>query len=414
MAPFPMRILHIISQRPDSTGSGYYLQNILRLTSLAGHQNYLVAGAPAGGFPRIDWLGGESIRFVSFAGGDLDFALPGMSDVMPYESSAFGDLADDDLAAYEKAFAVAIAQAAQTFRPDVIHSHHLWIVTAIARRVLPDIPIVTSCHSTDLRQFMKCAHLRSRVLADCRKVERVLALGREQVGRIRALYGIPEDRIDLVGGGYDQDLFYWHTKGTPPPVHLLYAGKLSFAKGVDWLLRTCRSLSHLPIHLHLAGSGAGDEAGKCLDLAGQTGIQVTLHGPMRQQELASLMRSCHVFILPSFYEGLPLVLIEALASGCRIVTTDLAGCRELLGQGSADLVELIALPALQTVDQPYMEDMERLEARLAQAVVRMVDRVMRAPSPDCAEIAGLTAAFGWKSVFKRVLQSYARAMAAEA
>ena len=329
---------------------------------------------------------------------------------MPYTSSVFRDLSCHDLDAYEKVFADNIQGAASAFRPDVIHSHHLWIATAVARRVLPAIPMVTSCHSTDLRQFTQCPHLRTRVLDSCRQVERVLALSHDQSEKIGKLYGINGSRIDIVGGGYDERLFNWRPKSLPPPVHLLYAGKLSFAKGVDWLLRTCRRLSDLPLHVHLAGSGVGFEAEECLALAQGAGIKVTVHGGLGQRELSSLMQSCHIFVLPSFYEGLPLVLLEALASGCRIITTDLPGCRELLAKGSPDLVEFVRLPGLRTVDRPYGEDREGLELELALVIGRTVERVMGSPSPDQDEVAGITASSGWQGVFQKVLTSYRKAI----
>jgi glycosyltransferase involved in cell wall biosynthesis len=408
--PEALKILHIISQRPESTGSGVYLQNIIRQAAHAGHQNYLIAGVSKGNLPDLDCIEKERFGFIGFEGADLNFAIPGMSDVMPYPSSIFGSLSTDDLDAYEKVFAEKISSAAGKFSPDIIHSHHLWIATAVARRVLPEIPMVTSCHSTDLRQFINCRPLRQRVLTGCQKIERVLALSRDQNERIRKLYGIPESRIDIVGGGYDQNLFIWSRKAAPPPVHLLYAGKLSFAKGVDWLLRTCRRLSDLPLHLHLAGSGAGDEAKDCLELAAHSGVEVTVHGRITQEELASLMRFCHIFILPSFFEGLPLVLLEALASGCRIITTDLPGCRELLGKASKDLVLFINLPKMQEIDRPFPEDRDRLEEELAVGVKRMVGRVLEAPTPAHDEVEPITSNSGWQAVFQRIMISYEKAV----
>ena len=50
---------------------------------------------------------------------------------------------------------------------------------------------------------------------------------------------------------------------------------------------------------------------------------VTMHGQLDQPALADLMRRCAVCVLPSFYEGVPLVLVEAAACGCRLVSTDL-------------------------------------------------------------------------------------------
>jgi glycosyltransferase involved in cell wall biosynthesis len=408
--PNSLRILHIISQRPESTGSGVYLQNMIRQAAQAGHQNYLIAGVSKDSIPDLDCIDREQCGFIGFEGADLDFAIPGMSDVMPYPSSIFGNLSSDDLAAYEQVFAKKIKHSAEIFSPDIVHSHHLWIATAVARRVLPDIPMVTSCHSTDLRQFINCPHLRERVLTDCRKVERVLALSRDQGERIEELYGISGNRIDIVGGGYDQDLFTWGRKELPPPVHLLYAGKLSFAKGVDWLLRACRLLADLPLHVHLAGSGAGDEAKDCLTLAARSGLEVTVHGRITQKELASLMRSCHIFVLPSFYEGLPLVLLEALASGCRVVATDLPGCRELLGEGSHDLVTFINLPKMQGIDRPFPKDWNRLEAELATGIRRMTERVLAAPGPAHEEVGRITSNAGWAAVFRRVEDSYRRAI----
>lgn len=401
-----MKILHIISQHPESTGSGFYLQNIMRQAAEAGHRNGLVAGITGNRFPNLNGMALQHSAYVSFGGSDLDFTIPGMSDVMPYASSRFSKLSGTRLSAYERAFADKILHLAEQFRPDVVHSHHLWLVTAVARRVLPSIPMVTSCHSTDLRQFVQCPHLQKNVLKDCRKVDRVLALSGDQAIRIQELYGIDERRVDCIGGGYDDALFTLNSKQPPPPIHLLYAGKLSFAKGVDWLLRTISGLQETDLHLHLAGSGSGREAEHCLALAGQSTVAMTVHGRMSQPELAALMGRCHVFILPSFYEGLPLVLLEALASGCRVITTDLPGCRELLETAGPDLVEMVELPKMQSIDRPYPGDQGMLDARLGKAVSRMAERVRKKPSPNPESIGEITRVSRWDSIFQKVQRAY--------
>lgn len=405
-----MNILHILSQHPESTGSGFYLQNMISQAAAAGHCNALVAGVTAGRLPNLDPLGLAASRYVSFDGGDLDFTIPGMSDVMPYDSSRFSELSADQVAAYEEAFAATITRAAADFAPDIIHSHHLWLVTAVARRVLATTPLVTSCHSTDLRQFILCPHLRDRVLTACRGVDRVLALSRDQAVRVRSLYGIKSCRIDIIGGGFDDALFTWSGQKPPPPVHLLYAGKLSYAKGVDWLLRTCLGLQDPNLHLHLAGSGAGEEGEHCLALAKHSGSGVSVHGRLGQRQLAALMRRCHIFILPSFYEGLPLVLLEALACGCRIVTTDLPGCRELLATAGSELVEMVRLPPMREVDQPNPENLNLLDYRLGMAISRMAARVRSSSEPDREAIRDITASSGWQAVFQRVQASYQQAV----
>ena len=407
-----MKILHIISQHPESTGSGFYLQNIIRRAAAAGHQNFLIAGISNNRIPQLDCIDNDQrlCRFVNFEGDDLDFTIPGMSDVMPYPSSRFGELTESQLNRYEHVFAETIRDAVALFSPDIIHSHHLWLVSSVARRIITDIPMVTSCHSTDLRQFVQCPHLRKRVLSHCLDIDRVLSLSHDQQKNINNLYGITNDHIDIVGGGYDENLFTLKKKDKPDPVQLLYGGKLSFAKGVDWLLRTFLDLKDERIHLHLAGSGAGEEASKCLELAKDAGAAITVHGQISQAELAQLMGRSHIFILPSFFEGLPLVLLEALASGCRIITTDLPGCRELLKGANSDLVEFIKLPAMKGIDSPDPAALDELQKELAASIISMAARVRRAPSPSPEEIHRITSIFSWNSVFQRIFSAYEKAI----
>jgi glycosyltransferase involved in cell wall biosynthesis len=405
-----MKILHIISQHPESTGSGFYLQNIIRQAAAAGHQNFLIAGISGNRLPELDCIDKKLCRFVNFEVDNLNFAIPGMSDVMPYPSSRFSALTEKQLNLYEQAFAETILHAVTLFSPDIIHSHHLWLVSSVTRRILTDIPMVTSCHSTDLRQFVQCPHLRKRVLPHCLDIDRVLSLSHDQQKNIHNLYEITKDRIDIVGGGYDQNLFTLQKKDSPEPIQLLYGGKLSFAKGVDLLLRTFLDLKEQRIHLHLAGSGVGDEARKCLELAKKAGAAITVHGRISQQDLAQLMGKCHIFILPSFFEGLPLVLLEALASGCRIITTDLPGCHELLKGANSDLVEFIKLPPMKHIDSPNPEDLDELQQRLAGAITSMAARVRRSPSPSVEEIHRITSIFDWNSVYGRILSTYKKAI----
>lgn len=406
-----MKILHIISQHPESTGSGYYIQNIIQQATIAGHKNFLVAGVSGNRLPVLECIDDCSCHFVHFEQGVLNYLIPGMSDVMPYPSSLFGELSEEQIERYEQVFRETIEQAVEAFRPDIIHSHHLWLASAVARELLPSLPMVTSCHSSELRQFLQCPHLADKVLSRCQNIDRILALSDDQVERISELYSISSDRTDIVGGGYDETLFTLHKKRKTPPVEMLYAGKLSFAKGVDLLLQAfCSMADTADVHLHIAGSGTGPEARKCLELAEEAGSSVTVHGRVHQQDLARLMGRCHVFILPSFYEGLPLVLLEALATGCRIITTNLPGSKVLLGEADVDLVEFVDLPVMESVDVPYPEDVAVLQGRLERAIQSMVERVQQLPSPDPTHIERITSAYNWKAVFARISQAYERAV----
>ncbi|MFO7765277.1 MAG: glycosyltransferase family 4 protein [Pelovirga sp.] len=401
-----MRVLHLISQHPDSTGSGIYLRNIIREAARAGHENFLIAGLSAAGLSQIEGIDPTRCQFIRFGTKELDFTIPGMSDIMPYPSTRFSDLTGDQLDRYEHCFAQAVTAMVDKAEPDIIHSHHLWIISALTRRLFPDIPMVTSCHSTDLRQSVLCPHIKERVLEPCRCIDRILALSSDQRDNIINLYGINPAKISVVGGGFDDRIFSPKIKKTMPAVKILYAGKLSFSKGVDCLLRAFNSLSDKDVELHLAGSGSGDEERYCLELAAGLGERVHIYGHIDQRKLAALMADCHIFILPSFFEGLPLVLLEAVASGCRIITTDLTGCLELLDDADTDLVELVPLPPMAQIDRPAPGDIALIENRLILALQNMVTRVRIKPTPSLNNTRKVTHPFRWPAVCDRIFQAY--------
>lgn len=401
-----MNILYLLSQRPDSTGSGIYTRAIIDRAVKAGHRCNLICAGSAQDPPDISAIPAEYIGRVLFDREPLVFPIPGMSDVMPYQSSRFMDLDGDQLDAYGQVFESALDKAVSKTRPDIIHSNHLWIISALARKKFPDIPMVVSCHGTALRQFQNCPHIRARVLPALSGIDGVFALSESMKQEIMATYGVPENSIHVVANGFDPDVFYPAPKSETPPVNVLYAGKLAEAKGVPILLE-CLShdaLRGLPFHVYLAGSGTGEE--RCRELAKPVSDKVTFLGALSPSDLGDVMRKAHLFVLPSYYEGLPLVVIEALASGCRVVATDLPGTRSLLSELNGDWGQLVTLPDLETVDSPFAQDLPLIRDRLAKALsVQIRDRIMaKAPQPDVFE--SLVQSRSWKRVFREVHNVY--------
>jgi glycosyltransferase involved in cell wall biosynthesis len=107
-----------------------------------------------------------------------------------------------------------------------------------------------------------------------------------------------------------------------------------------------------------------------------------------------------VFVLPSFYEGLPLVLVEAFACGCRLVATELTGIVSRLAPGLGDALELVPPPRMAAVDSPHPEDVPDFTARLTTSIERSLDRP---PLGDpAATMPEVLSGFTWRAVFQRV------------
>ena len=408
--PNKLKILHLLSQRPDSTGSGIYVQAMIREATACGYDNFLVAGVSSNGFEHPDCIEPDKSLFVYFHSADVCYPIPGMSDVMPYESARFCDLSENDLREYKKAFSEIIQNAVLRFKPDIIHSNHLWLVSAMTRQLFPNIPMVTTCHGSDLRQFHNCPHLQESVLNGCREIDVVMALSEAQKNEIIRLYHLAPGKIIIAGAGYDESLFYLGPKPDPDPVQLVYAGKLSFAKGVPWFLRALQSIASPAWQLHLVGGGSGEEKAYCLMLAKELGKKVFIHGALPQKDLAKIMRQSHILVLPSFFEGLPLVILEGLASGCRIVATDLPGTREILGNSKANFINLVSLPRLRFIDQPYREDEHAFEQNLKKAIEQQIHAASRCAQFDLSPIEDKLDAYTWTGVFKKVREAYLTAI----
>ena len=406
MPSMNLKILHLLSQRPDSTGSGIYVQAMLREAAKCGHSNFLLAGIASGQKPPIEGVSPDFCEFVDFNGKDLPFEVVGMSDVMPYPSKRFCDLSVSELDSYENCFAGKLRAVVNSFQPDIVHSHHLWIVTSLAKRNYPGLPVVTSCHGTELRQLHNCPHLAQRVIEGCQKLEGVLALSKIQKSEVIEAYGISEKRVHVVGAGYNGELFRPARKPSPRPVQIIYAGKLNRPKGVPWLLRALARLDDLDWQLHLVGSGTGPEKDECLRLAHKLKEKIIIHGALPQSQLATVMRSAHILVLPSFFEGLPLVLLEALACGCRLVATSLPGVAEVLGGLNTDYVSLVETPRLKNVDKPFKEDESRFERNLLKAIRQQIEAVVIEPQIDYSQIEEQIAAYSWDSIFRRIEPVY--------
>lgn len=400
-----MKVLHLISQHPEQTGSGFYVQNMIKHCMAHGHTCHLIAGISGDKRPELPCLGETECTFIPFEKDELNFTIPGMSDVMPYPSSKFFTLTKEQLDNYSKVFEKTITEVVRRFSPDIIHSHHLWLATVAARKACPDLPMVCSCHSTDIRQYLQNEHLRNR-LSGLEQIDRILALSNTQRDQIAQVHGVAYEQIDVVGGGYDTDRFTPGEKQVNLPLQFIYAGKLSMAKGVPMLLQAMILLNDSRIHLHLVGSGTGEESKQCLKLAEQLTSRVTVHGAVSQENLAKLMKKSHVFVLPSFFEGLPLVLLEALSSGCRVICSNLPGCRELLKHGDPDLIDCIELPAMIEVDKPAPNEIDSYTKRIAHSLKKMADRAMRAPTPSQESAKNLTELYSWHSVFSKVEKAY--------
>ena len=417
-----MKILSITAQKPHSTGSGTYLTELVRSFDRMGHRQAVVCGIfPSDSVDFPDCVACYPV-FFSETGNQapylaapckakdgpiktLPFPVVGMSDIMPYESTRYRDLTPDMVSQFEDAFMSAVSRAVEDLDPDLIVCHHLFLLTALVRKHFPGRKIAGISHGTDLRQMVNCANLRDIVRPYVKDIDMALALHDEQRDRIKELFGMDGSKVAVIGSGYNDRLF--NTEGRMErkpgePVRICYAGKISRPKGVPEMLAALSMLAGddevPPFELTMAG-GCQDEVLK--DTLDGLPDYATWLGQIPQPALAELLRRTDIFVLPSYFEGLPLVLIEAMASGAVPVSTDLPGVKDWI---DANVIRpnviYVPMPEMKSIDRPtesgrnaFVDD---LASALKGAVTGFGSGALPGAKPD-------TSAITWDGVAKRLL-----------
>ncbi len=397
-----MRILSVTAQKADSTGSGVFLTELVKSFDKAGHEQAVICGMTwedSVCFPE-----GVSVFPVFYQSRALPFPVCGMSDEMPYESTRYCDLTDEMTRRLYDAFRAGVTEAVEMFQPDVILCHHLYFLAAMIKELYPEIPVYGQCHGSDLRQIRKNPWQREQIRDGIKLLDGIFALHERQREMICDIFGVPEERVTVMGTGYNSDIFFVDDrraqKRDPEKLRLIFAGKLSEKKGVVSLLRALNELE-CPEDYKLALAGGAGNEGEFLEiqkLARSAPCEVTFLGRLDHHALAREMNESDALVLPSFYEGLPLVLLEAMACSLRVLCTDLPGVRDWLDQTvPGHGVLFVEPPIMRNEDEPLRESLPAFERRLAEAITALRQQpfadleAVRSVSWDglCKKITGL-------------------------
>jgi glycosyltransferase involved in cell wall biosynthesis len=234
----------------------------------------------------------------------------------------------------------AIRAVERSIKPDVVHHSGLQAsVLGSLAATGSDVPVVNAI--TGLGYIFTSTTWRSRLLKQAmvwllpwlmnRRSSCVLVQNPDDGIALHAL-GIKNEKIVLIpGSGVDTDRFQ-PLPEPDEPITFGFAGRLLIDKGIRALVaahRLLRSQGH-EFNLLIAGSPdpanptsvTADEIGQW---QGEPGIELLGH----IDDITALWRRCHIAVLPSHREGLPVSLLEAAACGRPLVSTDAPGCREI-------------------------------------------------------------------------------------
>jgi glycosyltransferase involved in cell wall biosynthesis len=237
-------------------------------------------------------------------------------------------------------------------RFDLVHAH--WIVpNGLIAAWSVDVPLAIGLHGSDvflaekIRPAAAWALRRSRLLTGCSP---------ELVDRVRAL-GFPEERSRVIPYGVDVTAFSpdpdrrrirREKLGIPVDAPLILSvGRMATKKGFHILMEALPELLVSNPEVHVVLAGGGDLLPRFQEEALRSsgwGGRLHLPGPVLRDTLPDLYRAADLFVLPAVHDskgnvdGLPNVILEAMASGLPVVASGISGIPLAVKEGVTGLL----------------------------------------------------------------------------
>ena len=300
-------------------------------------------------------------------------------------------------------------RVARTHRATIMHGH--WVVPGgiTASLASPVLPLVISLHGSDVFVAETLAPARAAARAAFRRAGAVTACSEDLARRAMAI-GADANRMEVVPYGVDVARFrpdaagraaVRAAAGVADDQFLVFAaGRLVRKKGFEYLVD---AMAGLPTgdRSVLAIGGAGDLADELAERARTAAPgRVKLLGNLTQDEVATHLAAADAIVVPSVrdeagnVDGLPNVVLEALASGTPLVTTAAGGIGSVV-----------------THDRTALVVPERDAAAIRDALTALAMDAPRRARLGAEARALAEARFGWSRTAERLEAAYDRALA---
>jgi glycosyltransferase involved in cell wall biosynthesis len=276
---------------------------------------------------------------------------------------------------FQKSVRQTFFRVVNEFRPDVVLATWAypdgWAAVRLGRAA--GLPVVIQTHGSDVLLVDDFSARRARTIEALQSACGVITVSQNLANRVVEM-GVRPENVRVIYNGVHSEVFHPGDRDaarrelqlTPNRPLVLFVGNLEEIKGVHVLLEACQILlrERMPVELALIGTGSWRK--RLERQAGRLGIMgsVRFIGGLSQRELPSWYRAADLLAVPSLSEGVPNVLLEAIACGTPYVASDVGGIPEIAHLGTGRLVaprrpeqaanairQILAMPRQYTVGQ---------------------------------------------------------------
>jgi glycosyltransferase involved in cell wall biosynthesis len=237
--------------------------------------------------------------------------------------------------AWEVGVVFRLAKALRAYRPAILQTwlFHANLLGRLAGRLAP-VPIVVS--------GIRVAERRSRWRLWADRLTQSLVDAHICVSRDVADFsirrgGLNASRVHVIANGVDGERFAKAAPADLAPLGIpkgakiiLFAGRLDPQKDPLWLLNSFSAIHRRIEDVHLLFAGQGPLEPVIKKTIGQLGLENRVHLLGWRADVPELLKSADVLVLPSKWEGMPNIVLEAFAAGLPVVAAEVEGIRDLV------------------------------------------------------------------------------------
>lgn len=344
-----MKILIINHSPLIGSGSGIYTMNIAKALREEGHDIRVITAANSLEFPD---MGDIEIRPIFFkykdnVEGQLEFNVP-CFDQYPTSDIVFYNLSKEQLEKYKEKFREVLEEEIKDFKPDIIHTQHIWIWSSIATEY--NLPTVITSHGSDMMGYNIDNSFGKYCIKAINECDKIITISKKNNQVVVENFPEAREKSTTLKNGYDTKIFYLKNLEKQKILSefninkkydkiVLYAGRLTENKGIDVLLNSAKKYENGKILTIIAGGG-----GLLKELKAQVAElnlqDIVFIGDQTQENLSKLYNIADVLAVPSRIEGFGLVAIEALACGTPVVATNKGGMTDFINDEVGALVDV--------------------------------------------------------------------------
>lgn len=286
---------------------------------------------------------GHEIHFITYA---QPFRLPAFLPRVFFHEVNVGRYPLFEYPPYDLALAVRMHEVVRSAKLDVLHCHYAiphatsaWIAREMLRETGDDVAVVTTLHGTDITIVGQDPSYWAITKFSIEKGDRITAVSEHLQRETVTAFGCTECSVEVIHNFidpavYDRDRYPGALSGmvASPGKVLMHISNFRAVKRTVDVIRIFAKVS-AALESTLVMVGDGPDRGLAQDEARALGVADRVQFLGRIENVAPLLSSAHLFLLPSENESFGLSALEALACGVPVVASNAGGIPEVIREG---------------------------------------------------------------------------------